>query len=173
MSRTTVADAALDAVVPVTPRWRVAVGIAAGVALMAAAVAGASAFRPGVLPGSTAGGAQGAAPGGPITTVELEGAAAWQRVESVTGPGVAAAWLTANDPLGTDPATPVRTLPAALHRDERTWLVIRWADACGDSATVRTIGVLGTVRDEALPAAFTPAKLLQGQAGQTACGAGS
>lgn len=173
MQRTTVADPTLDAVVPVTARWRAALGVVLGVALMAAAVVGASVLRPGAVPGSTSGGAQGAAPGGPITTIELEGAAAWQRVQSVTGPGVAAAWLTANDPLGPDPATPVRTLPVALHRGERAWLVIRWDDACADGATVRTIGVLGTVRDEPLPTSFTPAGLLLGPDGEPVCGAGS
>jgi len=173
MQRTTVPDTALDAVVPVTPRWRAALGIALGVALLVAAVAGAAVFRPGVVPGSTSGGAEPAAPDGPITTIQLEGASRWQRVQSVRGPGVAAAWLTADDPLGANPSTPVRPLPVTLHRGDHAWLVIRWTDACAARATVRTVGLLGTVRDEDLPSGFTPAEMLHDGLSGQACAAGS
>jgi hypothetical protein len=181
MPPTTVVDAALDAVVPVTPRWRVALGFSAGVALLAAAAASASVLRPGVLPGSTSGAAQRPSSDVVLTTIELEGASAWQRVRSVTGPGVDAAWLTDaaptdgdpydDDPLDDDPPRAARTLPATLHRGERAWLVIRWDDPCAARATVQTVGVLGTTRDEELPDAFTPAGVLDGVS--ATCAAGS
>lgn len=173
MPRTTVADPALDAVVPVTPRWRVVVGVVVGVGLLAGAVASASALRPGVVPGSTSGGANASSPSEPVTTIQLEGAAPWQRVVSVTGPDVAAAWLTTDDPLGDAPTSPVRTLPATLHRGERAWLVIRWSDPCGASAAVRSVGVLGTALDEPLPDAFTPAAMLDDGVSANACAGGS
>ena len=154
MSRTTVADPTLDAVVPVTPRWRSALSALLGLALL---VGAGTVLAPGVLPASNGGGIDDA-PGGAISSLQLEGHAVWQRVESVTGPDVAAAWLLdAQGPPGAGSAEgPSRPLPQTLRKGQRATLVIRWSSPCGTEATVRTLGPVGTIREERVPRVFTP-----------------
>jgi hypothetical protein len=157
MSRTTLADATLDAVVPVTPRWRSALAVTLGIALLVGAGASASVARPHVVPASNDSEIHDA-PGGAVSTLDLEGGAVWQRVESVTGPDVAAAWLVDGPAFAEDGHEQGTThgLPHVLHRGERLTLVIRWSSVCGKEARVRTLGMLGTIREEDVPADLTP-----------------